>query len=429
MQFPRSTRRKLLTGALAVPLLGRGLAAGAMPAASPDTSGANDDPFWLSIAAQYDVTNEVIQVENGNWGMMPRPVLDAYHTHLGRVNRDTSFYTRRGFGRDAMAVREQFAAALGVPPEEVAFTRNATEALKALILGYNRLTPGDAVLYADLDYDSMQACMQSLARRRGAQVVRIDLPEPASHENLIAAYAQAFEDNPRLRLLLLTRMSHRTGLVIPVREIAALAKARGIDVIVDAAHSWFQCDEEIASLDCDFVGVNGHKWLGAPLGVGAIHIRKAALGRIDPDPAETSDRSVFNRVHTGTSDMAAILTVPDALAFHARIGGAKRIARLRTLRDRWVEQVLPDERIEVLTPQDHRLHGAITSLRLRGRTSSEDNRALAQLLLDRHGIFTVHRDGVAKGSCLRITPALFNTMDQMDRVAGALREAAGALAG
>ncbi|NWP29026.1 aminotransferase, partial [Escherichia coli] len=88
-------------------------------------------------------------------------------------------------------------------------------ALKALILGYNRLEPGDAVLYADLDYDSMQDCMEHLRVRRGVAVVRIALPEPASRQALIDAYAEAFAANPRLRLVLLTHLSHRTGLVLP----------------------------------------------------------------------------------------------------------------------------------------------------------------------------------------------------------------------
>ena len=106
---------------------------------------------WEAIARQYDVTREVIQLEHGNWGMMARPVLAAYHAMNERVNRETSFYARRSMVGDLEAVRGQVAAALGVATDEIALTRNATEALKALILHYNRLRPGDAVLYADLD--------------------------------------------------------------------------------------------------------------------------------------------------------------------------------------------------------------------------------------------------------------------------------------
>ncbi|MGF7156138.1 aminotransferase class V-fold PLP-dependent enzyme [Novosphingobium gossypii] len=411
----------MLAGALAaLPLASR-----AEAQAAPLDPFTNDEAYWRQVASQYDVTRDVIQLENGNWGMMPRAVLEVYRENLARVNRDTSYYTRRGYGRDAKAVRDQLAQAMGVPAEELAFTRNATEALKALILGYNRVGKGDSVLYADLDYDSMQACMDSLARQQGAQVVRIALPEPATRDNLIEAYERTFRENPRLKLVLLTRLSHRTGLVIPVREIAAMARARGIDVIVDAAHSWYQCDADIASLDCDFVGVNCHKWLGAPLGMGAIHIRKSALDRIDLDPAEGVDHGIWSRVHTGTSDFAAILTAPAALAFHQSIGNKHRMDRLRALRNRWVSQVRHIDRVEILTPDDPELHGAITSFRLRDVTSDDGNTKLAAALLDRHAIFTVSRNGVGKGACVRITPALFNSIEDVDAAAQAIRQLAG----
>lgn len=409
-------RRALLAGGMAatLPIPAR--------AGRPSPMPTDDEAFWAGVAAEYDLPRDVIQLENGNWGAMARPVRAAYDEAVARVNRDTSFYARRGMLADLAAARGAAAAELGVPPDEIAFTRNATEALKALILGYNRLSTGDAVLYADLDYDSMQACMESLARRRGARVRRIALPEPATRETLIAAYAQAMAVEPRLKLILLTHCSHRTGLVLPAREIAALARARGIDVIVDAAHSWQQLDFALPDLDCDFVGLNGHKWLGAPLGVGILHIRKGALARIDRDPAEEAGGvdTVMARVHTGTLDYAAWLTLPAALAFQQRIDRAVRARRLRALRDRWVARARAVPGIEVLTPDDPALHGAITAFRIAGVTEPAANVAIAQRLLDRHRIFTVHRAGPARGACVRVTPALFTSMADVDRLADAL---------
>ncbi|GGE82526.1 aminotransferase class V-fold PLP-dependent enzyme [Sphingomonas prati] len=400
---------------------------GALPltAALPSV-GARDAAFWRGIAAEYDAPRDVIQLENGNWGMMARPVAAEYARQVTRVNRETSFYARRGMGTDLVAARDALAGALGVPGAEIAITRNATEALEALILGYNRLKPGDGVLYADLDYDSMQAAMESLRVRRGANVRRIALPEPATKDALIEAYRAAFDADPRIKLLLLTHLSHRTGLVLPVREIAALARARGIDTIVDAAHSWYQLDFALPDLACDFVAVNGHKWLGAPLGVAALYIRAGALDRIDRHPLNEADGrdDTQARVHTGTVDFAAQLTVPAALAFQARIGRARRAERLRALRDRWVGQVRGVPGIDVLTPDDPALHGGITSFRLNGIGDVAGNVAVAKTLLDRHGIFTVHRTGVAKGACVRVSPALFNDEAQMDRLVAALRSMA-----
>lgn len=406
--------RRSLLGAAALPL-GAPLAAAAA---------AGDDP-WETIARQYDVTREVIQLEHGNWGMMARPVAEAFRARTERVNRDTSYYARRGMVADLEAARGLLAEAMGVDIEEIAFARNATEALKALILQYNRLRPGEAVLYADLDYDSMQASMESLARQRGARVVRIALPEPATRQGLIDAYAQAFAAEPRIRLALLTHISHRTGLVLPVAEIAALARARDIDLIVDAAHSVGQLDFKLPDLGADFIGINCHKWIGAPLGVGALYIRKGRLGSIDPDPGEPlGAEGIKARVHSGTPTLAAQLTLPEALAFQAAIGGARREARLRALRDRWVDGVKDLPKVQVLTGPDPRLHGAITSFRIRGRTSHDDNVALSRTLLDKHRIFTVHRDGLASGSCVRVTPSLATRMSDVDALAAAIRQLA-----
>src|SRR3982751_3162056 len=173
--------RRTMLGAAALPFAVAPIAA----------SAAADD--WDRIAREYDVTREVIQLEHGNWGMMARPVLAAYRAMVERVNRDTSYYARRSMVGDLEAARATMANALGVALEEITFTRNATEAMKALILQYNRLKAGDAVLYADLDYDSMQDSMESLAARRGVKVIKIALPEPPTRQSLIGAYRAAFD--------------------------------------------------------------------------------------------------------------------------------------------------------------------------------------------------------------------------------------------
>src|SRR3954467_10533228 len=176
-------------------VIGALLGAAALPFAAPAiaTAAAQDD--WERIAREYDVTREVIQLEHGNWGMMARPVLAAYEAMVERVNRDTSYYARRTMVPDLEKARGTLASAMGVDINEITFTRNATEAMKVLILQYNRLKPGDAVLYADLDYDSMQTSMESLARR-GVRVIKIALPEPATRRSVVETYRTAFDANP-----------------------------------------------------------------------------------------------------------------------------------------------------------------------------------------------------------------------------------------
>jgi selenocysteine lyase/cysteine desulfurase len=310
--------------------------------------------------------------------------------------------------------------------EEIVLTRGATEALQALIGGYNRLAPGDAVLYSDLDYDSMQMAMNWLPARRGVEIVKISLPEPATYQGLIDTYAAALDAHPRVRLILLTHASHRTGLVLPIKEIVAMARARGVDAIVDSAHAWGQIDFKLDDLGADFVGLNLHKWMGAPLGVGVLYIRRARIPAIDVYMAndEFPADDVRARIHTGTLNFANYLTVADALDFQEIVGIPAKEARLRHLRDLWVIPLRARGGLEILTPQDPRLYCAGTSFRLPGRTSPEENAAVAKDLLDRFRIFTIHRTGAAAGACVRVTPAVFTSGDDIQRLVHALQEIA-----
>jgi len=283
-----------------------------------------------------------------------------------------------------------------------------------------------AILHADLDYDAMIYAINDLAERRGARVGVIRIPEPATRQAVLDAYEQALRDHPRVRLLLLTHISHRTGLVFPVDEITRMAKQRGVDVILDIAQSWGQIDFRVSELQADFIGGNLHKWIGAPLGLGFIYVRKARLADIgvhlgDRDYPATDIRS---RVHSGTLNAASIMTIPKALQMHAQIGAAAKGARLRHLRDYWVRQVRGLDKVEILTPDTPGMYGAVTSFRIKGLTKPEQNNALVARLMDEFGIFTVARHGPVGGSCVRVTPALFTRTAQLDQLVAALRKLA-----
>lgn len=390
----------------------------------PSEKLARNERYWRRVAASYDVSDEVVNLENGCFGVMPDVVLDDYHRRVDEIGRRSSFYMRTEFPAELQRMRQRVADVAGCDVAEVALTRGATEALQRLIGGYNRLKPGDEVLYVDLDYDSMQYAMEWLRDRRGATVVRGAIPEPATYDNVLAYYEQFLTAHPRARLLLLTHLSHRTGLVVPVAEIARMARERDVDVIVDAAHSWGQMDFHVRDLGAPFVGFNLHKWMGCPLGVGWMYIAKDRLADIAPDFGDRDypATDIRSRIHTGTVNSANWLTIDTALSFHEAVGAANKNARLRHLRDRWVHQVRSVPRLQVQTPDDPRMYAALTSFRVEGRTSKQDSTDIAAWLLEKHGIFTVRRGGVAAGEVIRVTPALYNTPEDSDRLARALTE-------
>lgn len=397
---------------------------------SPQAAGQPAAPVAPGdLPGLWDVDRSVANLENAYWGVMPKVVYDDYLAQTAYLNRVNVTFVRDAVpGRERTAamerVRAELSSLLAAPAEEFALTRNGTESLQNLILQYGRLKPGDSVMYADLDYDEMQQAMESLRHSRGARMITFAIPEPASTANILAEYERQLKAAPaNLKLLLVTHLSNRTGIVMPVREIVTMARARGVDTIVDAAQTIGHLDYTLPDLEADFVGFSLHKWLCAPIGTGAIWIRKSRLADIEPcmgstmfPPDDTRSRS-----SVGTVNFAAAMTVPAALAFHRRIGSAAKQAHLQSLRDYWVERVRDIKAIEILTPDDRARYGAVTSFRLPAMRAYEEAQRMASVLLDKHKVLTVARRGIARGAAVRVTPTLYNTRQELDRLVAGLR--------
>ncbi|TVT84031.1 aminotransferase class V-fold PLP-dependent enzyme [Pseudomonas sp. H3(2019)] len=388
-----------------------------------NTRRALDEAFWQTFADRYEVQPGPINLENGYFGRMSRTVVEEYQRNIEFINRSNSVYVRQRFEKlESLKIRGQLAELLQVPAEAVALTRNASDALQSLIRNYNSLQPGDQVLLCDLEYDTVKSAMRWLARHRGVEVIEIEHAHPACFETLVATYREAFVRYPRLKLMALTHVTHRTGLVMPVKAIAAAAKEHGVDVILDGAHALGQIEFNLDELGISFAGYNLHKWIGAPLTLGFIYIAPQRLADIDPDMGEFHFplTDIRSRTPYSTPDIPALLTLPLVFEEHHSIGGAAaKGARLNYLRNLWVETVRDVQGIEVMTPDDPRLYCGITSMRF---TRHADQQAMVDRLLHDYNLFTVARNGSACGSCIRITPGLTNTAQEMQLLAQALIE-------
>lgn len=380
-----------------------------------------------SLGASYDIASGLVNLENAYFGMMARPVVENYKRNIDYVNKHNSHFLRSHFDREGIeSIRQRVAAHSGVPTNDIAITRGATESLQCIIANYKPLRAGEAVMIANLDYGTVTDAMRDLALRRGAKVVTVELPDMATRQNVLNSYQDALKRNPTTRLLLLTHVSHRTGLILPVAEIVRMAKLRNVDVVVDIAQSWGQLDFKIPDLGADFVGANLHKWIGAPLGLGFLYIRSNRLSDIATHQGNTefADNDVRARTHPGTLNIAAVMTIPAALDFHETVALRERAALLRGLRDYWVLQARTIPGVQILTPDDPGMTGAITSFRLSGHTSLEANVALTRRLEKEYRIFTVARNGPAGGSCIRVTPSYYTRLEELDRFVAALRSLA-----
>ena len=390
----------------------------------PDnTRRARDEAFWRTFADRYAVEPGPVNLENGYFGRMSRTVVEEYQRNIELINRSNSVHVRQRFEQgESLKIRKQLADLVGVPADTVALTRNASDGLQSLIRNYNRLTPGDQVLISDLEYDTVKGAMRWLARHRGVEVIEIEHAHPASFDSLLTTYREAFVRYPRLKLMALTHVTHRSGLVMPVQAIAAAAREHGIDVILDGAHAFGQFEFNLDKLGIAFAGYTLHKWIGAPLTLGFMYIAPDRLADIDPDMGEMHFPATDIRARTpySTPNIPALLTLPLVFEEHRAMGGsAAKGARLNYLRNRWVSAVRELPGIEVMTPDDPRLYCGITSMRF---TRHADQQAMVERLLKDYNLFTVARSGAASGPCIRITPGLTNTAADMDLLTRALTE-------
>ncbi|MBK5547502.1 aminotransferase class V-fold PLP-dependent enzyme [Pseudomonas sp. TH04] len=383
---------------------------------------ADNERHWQAIAERYALESGPINLENGYFGRMSRAVQAQYLEHVAFINRSNSLYVRQRFeqGQNVDILR-QLAGLIEAAPEAIAFTRNATEALQSLIRNYNGLKPGDQVLISDLEYDTVKGAMRWLAGYRGVEVIEISHAHPASFDSLLQTYRETFAQYPRLKMMALTHVTHRTGLVMPVEAIARAAREHGIDVILDGAHALGQIEFNLAALGIQFAGFNLHKWIGAPLTLGFLYIAPERLADIDPDMGEFHYPATDVRARTpySTPNFPALMTLPLVLEEHRALGGsAAKGARVNYLRDLWVSQVRQLPGIEVLTPDDPRLYCGITAFKFTGR----DQAAMAQRLLKEYDLFTTTRTGAVFGTCIRVTPGLVTSAADIGVLVKAITE-------
>ena len=377
---------------------------------------ATEEDFWAALRSQYRLPADFVQLESGYYSMQAEPVLEAFVGHVRAVNVLSSRYMRTRQADDKQRVRDRLARMAGVAPEELVVTRNTTESLDTVIAGHD-WRPGDEAVMATTDYGAMLDMFALQARRFGLARRIVELPlHPTSDDDVVRCYAAAI--GPRTRLLLVSHMVNVTGQVLPVRAIADMARARGVAVAVDGAHTFAQLDFRIPDLGADYYAASLHKWLGAPLGAGILWVRRERIAGLWPlfgDESVPGD-DVRKLNHTGTHPVHTDLAIDAALDFHEGIGSARKEARLRHLQRHWTDQVRGHPRLVLNTPADPARSCAIANVGVAGMPPAE----LARALFDRFRIWTVAIDGAGVRG-VRVTPQLFTTTAELDALVRALR--------
>ncbi len=381
---------------------------------------AQDEDFWYQVQKAYRQSPHFINLENGYFSPEPLEVLASQMDNIKMINEQPSFYMRRRQHEEKKAVKKQLAEFAGVSPDEIVITRNTTEALDTIILGMD-LKPGDEALMMDQDYGSMLETFEMRARRFGIKTKVIKIPlHPKSDNEIVDTYEKAITKNTRV--ILVTHLINLTGQILPVRAIADMAHAKGIEVIVDAAHSFAHLDYKIPELDCDYYGTSLHKWLCCPLGAGMMYMKKEKIAKTWPlfgDIGQPVD-SITKFEHIGTHPVSTNLTIAAAIKFHNSIGSKRKEERLRYLKNYWITQVKDLPKVIINTPLEDNRSCALANFAIEGMQPND----VANYLYDKHKIFTVgiNRESV-KG--VRVTPHLYTTKPELDLLVAAIQELSG----
>ena len=381
-----------------------------------DSEGAADDEkYWKHIANRYYiVSKDYINLENGYYGIQPKPVLQAFQKNILLANKEGARFARKIYPDTNTKIKNELAAFLQVSAEEIIITRNATEALNIAIQGYP-FKEGDEVLLNQLDYFSMIEAFRLLEKRGRIKVSSFEMPLlPANEDEIVEQYRKMITD--KTKVILLTHVSNINGLIVPVKKIAAMAKEKGIDTITDSAHALGQLPFSLPALGSDFVGMNLHKWIGNPIGAGVLYIKKERIKEMNVlfGDVNTGDDNITKLAHFGTTPFAVIMTIPDSLAFHKLMDVEKVSKRLHYLKSIWINELKEVSNVEIVTPPE--LSCAIASFRMKDKKTSD----VADLLFKQHTILTVGR-ALGKDGCIRVTPAVYTSADDIRKFVSAVK--------
>lgn len=370
---------------------------------------ATEEDFWYYIQQSFTVSSEIIDLNNGGVSPAPKTVQDAMKRYYDFSNEAPSYFMWRILDQGREPLRKNLANTAGCSPEEIAINRNSSEGLETVIFGLP-LKAGDEVVAAKQDYPNMINAYKQRELRDGIKVVWINLELPSEDENyLVSQYVNAFTS--RTKVVHITHIINWNGQILPVKKIADEAHKRGIEVVVDGAHSFAHFAFKISELNCDYFASSLHKWLYAPIGSGMLFVRKEKIKDIYPlfamgDP-KSEDIRKFEAL--GTRPFFIEQAIGKALEFHEMIGIERKQKRLHFLKNYWMDKVKNLPKAKLNTSLDPKWGCAIGNIGFEGRKPSE----LDSYLFNNYKIHTV---GIEWENIhgVRITPSVYTTLNNLD---------------
>ncbi len=386
-----------------------------LPSTSPEAA-AQDEDFWFRVRESFTIDRNSVNLNSGSVSPAPRSVQTAMHQYWDVTNMSPSYYVDEMLGPRIEVVRRRLADAFGCDPEEMAITRNTSESMEIIQMGLD-LKPGDEVLTTTQDYPRMLTAWRQREARNGIVLKTVSFPTPPPDpEELVSQIREAI--TPRTRVLLICHVTYTTGHIFPVKALCAMARERGIETLVDGAHGFAHFPFTRDDLDCDYYATSLHKWLYAPVGTGFLYVRREKIRDLWPLMAAPlsmrEDIRKFEEI--GTNPIALRGAITEALTFHDGLGAERKAERLRFLRRRWSDRVRDLPGVRVLNSEEPRESCGIGAMSLEGI----DAGALTDHLERKYRIHVRPRFVEREFDCIRVTPNVFTTLEEVDFFAEAI---------
>ena len=371
---------------------------------------AMEEDFWYYIQQSFTVSPSLINLNNGGVSPAPKTVQDAMKRYYDYCNEAPSYYMWRELDKGREPLRKNLAKLAGCSPEEIAMNRNASEGLETVIFGLP-LKAGDEVVAAKQDYPNVINAYKQRELRDGIKLVWINLELPSEDENyLVQQYVSAF--TAKTKVVNITHIINWNGQILPVKKIAQEAHKRGIEVVVDGAHSFMHFNFTIPELEADYFATSLHKWMYAPIGSGMLYVKKEKIKNIYPLFA-TSDNPLKDDIrkfeNLGTRPFFIEQAIGKAIEFHEMIGSERKEKRLHYLKNYWMEKVKQLPGIKINTSLHPKWGCAIGNVGFEGKKTAD----LDSFLADK---YRVHVVGIEWENIhgIRVTPNVYTTAKNLD---------------
>lgn len=290
-----------------------------------------------------------LNLEHGFIGQQSDAVNKQQLHQVKQLNAKTSQYLRHEFAQDRTKIITALAKFCAVDSNEILLTRSCSEGLQILLHGYP-LTAGDEVICSVQDYDTVLSTLRKLVETKNIELHLLDLPlADVSEARYVETYEKAI--STKTKLIVVSHVCHRHGLILPVKQITAMAKLHGVDVLVDAAHSFSLLHSHFKEFGADFVAVNLHKWFGGPVGTGLLYINNARVPDIRSAwyCSDSAEHQINKLSPLGTTVASSILNIADALAEATNLPA--KAQRLKSLTQYWMDKLAKFAKVHIVTPR------------------------------------------------------------------------------